>query len=320
MLFLYLALSVLSLALLALLTAHICYRMVFYSKKRVPLGEDEYDVPTGKGYDEKREELISWVKKKRALHHRDISVASFDGLTLRGKYYEYRPGAPIEILFHGYRGNAERDLSGAIERCFLIGRNALIVDQRAAGSSDGKVISFGINECRDCPVWVDKVIELFGSDVEIILAGISMGAATVTMASAKPLPSNVKYVIADCGYTSPEKIIRKVCREMHLPDKILYPFIKLGARIFGGFDLEADSSEIAVKSGRLPIIFFHGEADDFVPPEMSRSLFELCTAPKKLVTVKNAVHGLAFPEDKELYIGALKEFEKENSIFNNVNK
>ena len=314
MIYFYILLIVAAICGLILLVSFFCYRKCFYSAPRVPLEEGEYNLPSGPEYEKYHKEMIAWVDAKRSLPQEDLSVTSFDGLTLNAKYYEYAPGAPIEIIFHGYRGTAERDLSGAIERCFSIGRNAVLVEQRAAGTSAGSVITFGINECRDCIVWIDRIIERFGSDVKIILAGVSMGAATVTMASAEKLPTNVKYVIADCGYTCPEDIIKKSVRELGLPPRFLYPFIKLGARIFGHFDLSENSPLKAVKSSRVPIFFIHGDGDDFVPCEMSRILYEACVAPKKFVTVPGAAHGLAFPADKELYIRSLREFEREISL------
>ena len=81
-------------------------------------------------------------------------------------------------MFHGYRGSSERDLCGGVQRCFKLGRSALLVDQRAHGRSDGHIISFGVNERKDCLAWVDFMVKHFGPDVKIILTGISMGAST----------------------------------------------------------------------------------------------------------------------------------------------
>lgn len=300
---------------LALITSLVCFLMVFYSKKRVPLGEDEYAIPPGEIYEVFREEMIGWTKEVRSLPHEDIEITSHDGLTLRGKYYECEAGAPVEILFHGYKGNAERDLCGAVERAFKVRRNALIVDHRAAGFSDGHVISFGINERRDCLGWIEKVIERFGTDVKIVITGISMGAATVMMAAGEDLPSNVISVLADCGYTSPKEIICKVVKDMKLPAKIFYPFIKLGARIYGGFDLEEASPIEAMKRCSVPIVFVHGDTDDFVPYDMSVRLFNECASEKKiLMTVKGAGHGLAYPVDREGYVNKLNKIYDEWGI------
>lgn len=300
---------------LALITSLVCFLMVFYSKKRVPLGEDEYAIPPGEIYEVFREEMIGWTKEVRSLPHEDIEITSHDGLTLRGRYYECEAGAPVEILFHGYKGNAERDLCGAVERAFKVRRNALIVDHRAAGFSDGHVISFGINERRDCLGWIEKVIERFGTDVKIVITGISMGAATVMMAAGEDLPSNVISVLADCGYTSPKEIISKVLKDMKLPAKIFYPFIKLGARIYGGFDLEEASPIEAMKRCSVPIVFVHGDTDDFVPYDMSVRLYNECASEKKiLMTVKGAGHGLAYPVDREGYVNKLNKIYDEWGI------
>ncbi len=304
-------------ALLVLLTSFICFMKVFYSPKRKPIGPDEYEIPEGDIYEVFREEMMGWMKSVRSMPHEPVSITSHDGLTLHGNYYEYTPGAPMEILFHGYRGNADRDLCGAVERCFSLGRNALIVNQRASGPSDGHVISFGINERRDCHAWIDFAIRKFGPDVKIMITGISMGAATVMMAAGDPLPKNVVGVLADCGYTSAEEIIKKVVREMHLPVAPLYPFIKLGARIFGGFDLEENSPLRSMERCHLPIIFVHGDTDDFVPYDMSVKLHAACVSDKKaLITVKGAGHGLAFPVDKEGYVSRLMEIDREWGQFN----
>ena len=288
-----------------------CFFRVFYSPKRTPLGPDEYAIPDGEIYEVHRDQMVEWTRQIRSMQHECLSIKSFDGLTLRAKYYEYAPGAPLEILFHGYRGNAERDLCGGVARCFALGRNALIVNQRASGDSDGHVISFGINERRDCLAWIDFAISHFGADVKIIITGISMGAATVMMAAAEQLPPNVVCALADCGYTSAEEIIKKIVAEMKLPPKLVYPFIKLSARLFGHFDLDETSPLEAMSKARIPVIFIHGDADDFVPYDMSRRLYEACITTKRLVTVHGAGHGLAYPIDRTGYVDALKSFEIE---------
>ena len=158
---------------LVLLTSLICFLKVFYSPKRKPLGKDEYSIPDGDIYEVFRDDMIAWTKHIRSMPHEDFSIKSFDGLTLRAKYFESVPGAPIELLFHGYKGNAERDLCGGVERCFRLGRNVMIINQRASGDSEGHVISFGINERRDCHSWVKFAIEHFGDDVKLIIGGVS---------------------------------------------------------------------------------------------------------------------------------------------------
>ena len=304
--------GVVFLAVVALIAAFVCYRMVFYSPARRVLGEDEYEIPEGEIYEVFRTEIVDWIKMIRSYPHEDIEIRSFDGLKLCGKYYECQKGAITELLFHGYQGYAERDLCGGVERCFALGRNALIIDHRASGSSEGNTITFGINERRDCLAWIDYAIKRFGADCKLVITGVSMGAATVMMAAGEKLPENVVCVLADCGYSSAREIIKKVIGEMKLPPDIIYPFVRLGARIYGHFSLEETSPMEAVKKSTVPIIFIHGDNDAFVPHDMSVRLHEACASKhKKLVLIPTAGHGLAFPVAKEGYVDALREFQDE---------
>ncbi len=306
---------VIVLALMIVLISYLCFRMAFYSPDRPAIPSDAIDIPEGEAYEEFREDMEKWARDLRAMPHEEMSITSFDGLTLRGKFYEYAPNAPIELMFHGYRGTAERDLSGGVARCFQLGRSALLVDQRGCSDSEGNVISFGINEHRDCLAWLDFAIQRFGKDVKIILTGISMGASTVLMVSDKDLPPNVLGILADCGFSSAKDIIKKVICQMGLPADIGYPFVKLGAKLFGHFDLEAHSAVEAVKHATVPVIFFHGDGDDYVPCEMSRINYEACTSKKKLVIIPRAGHGLSYPVAPDTYLNALREFFGEEASY-----
>ena len=305
MIFLYIFLAAL---VLVLATSLICFLKIFYTFRREKW--PEYPVPAGEIYEPHHEQMIEWIKYARALPHTDISIRSFDGLTLRGTYFEFEKGLPIDILFHGYHGCAEQDLSGGVYRCQRLGHNVLIVDHRASGKSEGHVVTFGINESRDALAWINYVIENIDPNAKILLGGISMGAATVMMTSAMELPENVKGTVADCGYTSAKDIIKKVIRDMKLPDDLLYPFVRLGAILFGRFDPDANSPIESMPNCRVPVIFFHGDADAFVPMSMSEENHAACSAPKHLVITPEAGHGLCFPVDVDTYVEEIASFFK----------
>lgn len=288
--------------------AYYCYRSAFWFDRRIKRDPEAFDLPHGTVYEPFYDQMLEWMKQTRAIPHRDYSITSFDGLKLWATFYEYKPGAPIELMFHGYKGSGERDLCGGVQRCFAMGHSAFIVDQRGSSRSEGKVCSFGINERRDCHSWISFIQKEFGPEVKIILTGVSMGAATVMMAAGEPLPACVKGVLADCGYSSPGEIIRLVMERQGLPPKLIYPFMKLGARLFGHFNLEETSPEKAMRNCTVPVIFFHGEADDFVPCYMSRANYEACAAPKTLVTIPGAGHCLGCLVDKPKYLEALNAF------------
>lgn len=300
-------------AVLYLCAIFICFWMTFYVR-RTKFDPNVYPVPPGKTYEPYHAQMREGIKMFRTMPHQVFTIQSFDGLKLSGRYFEYAPGAPVELMFHGYRGTAERDLGVGIRRAFALGHNALLVDQRTTGDSGGRLVTFGIREYRDCLNWVDFSVDHFGSETDLYLTGISMGASTVLMAAGQPLPSNVKGVLADCGFTSAPAIIKDVCKLLHLPGNILYPMIRLGAKLFGRFDLEEYSALEAMKRCRIPVVFFHGETDNLVPCYMSRENYEACTAPKAILTVPGAGHGLSYLVEPEKYLKTLEHFWRPEKV------
>ncbi len=305
----YLLYILAALVALTAITSSICFFKVFSYKQPDVSAEDS--IPLTEDFNEHRSAIINWIKQAEELPYEEITITSYDGLRLYGRLYEYTSDAPIEILFHGYKGSGLRDMSGGIERCFAIGRSALIVDQRACGRSEGRVVTFGIKERYDCLNWANYLYDRFGISRKVIITGVSMGAATVMLASSMNLPENVVSALADCGYTSGKEIIKKVIRDMKLPANLLYPFVRIGSRLFGKFDIDEVSPIESVKESKIPIAFIHGLDDDFVPCDMSIRLYEECSEKKALLTVPGSGHGLAYPTDKDGYVDFLRSFEKE---------
>ena len=102
---------------------------------------------------------------------------------------------------------------------------------------------------------------------------------------------------------------------MKLPSSIVYPFIRLGGMLYGKFDIEETSPISAVARSKTPIVYIHGDTDDYVPHSMSVECYEATKSPRKLVTIEGAGHGLAFPKDPEKYVESLREFESEARLF-----
>lgn len=242
------------------------------------------------------------IKEMNELTFESVFITSFDGVKLYARYYHVRDGALLQIQFHGYRGSALRDFCGGHKLARESGHNILAVDQRAHGKSGGNTITFGINERYDCLSWVNYAVERFGKETPLFLSGVSMGAATVLMASELNLPENVVGIIADSPYSSPEEIIRKVCREdMGLPPAIAMFFIRLGAKVFGHFDLRKADAINAVHHTKIPILLLHGESDLFVPCDMSKIIAENASGQIFRETFPNAGHGLSYIVDPDKY-------------------
>jgi len=286
-------------AAVVLLVLWVAYRMAFYS----PVGEqnDPYRILPNGDYQARREEMLRLIAALEARPCERVSVTSHDGLRLTGRYYHHADGAPLDIAFHGYRGHALRDFCGGNHLARELSHNTLVIDQRAHGRSGGTVITFGIRERYDVLAWIDYVNARFGGDTPILLAGVSMGAATVLLAVGLDLPENVRGVIADCPYSSPASIIRRVIRLRHLPVWPAFPLVRLAARLFGGFSIMEGDVEAALQRAYVPVLLIHGEEDHFVPCDMSRRLYRACVSPKMIATFPGAGHGMSYPADPARY-------------------
>lgn len=284
-------------AVLILGGAYYGYRVAFYSPMK---GREKIPSATGTQYEPFREEISRIFKQIYERPCEFVTITSHDGLTLSGRYYHVCDGAPLDIGFHGYRSCAFTDFAGGSELSFHMGHNLLLVDQRAHGRSQGRTITFGIQERLDVLSWVDYALRRFGPETRILLYGVSMGAATVLMASGLPLPENVKGIIADCPYSTPLDIILHVGKTYPLPQWLIRPFVILGAKIYGGFDLTETDAVKAVKDAKVPILVIHGENDGFVPCHMS----DVKQANPALVerhTFPGADHALSYLVDTKRY-------------------
>lgn len=238
-----------------------------------------------------------------------VSVTSFDGLRLRGRFLPCENARGTLLLFHGWRSYPELDFGVAMEFYRSQGLNLLFVDERAQGESEGKFITFGVRERRDVHTWAHWCAERLGKDAPLLLGGVSMGASTVLMACGEPFAENVRGVIADCGYTSPWEIIVKCTRDFHLPARLLVPLIDLNASLFAGFGLKEYSTLDAMPRTTLPVFLAHGEADTFVPCEMSKKNYAACVSQDKtLLLTPEAGHGQSYLKATERYQNAVRTF------------
>ncbi len=289
-----------------LAAAYATFRIIFYNANKVP--DNPHRVPTGPKYDILDKEMHRLIDDTLAIPYEQVYITARDGVRLAAKVYLREADAPVALLMHGWHGIAERDFAAGIQIHLAKGHTVVLVDERAHNASGGHVIAFGVKERYDCLDWIGYILDRFGKDTEILLHGVSMGAATVCMAAGLPLPENVKGLISDSGYTSPKEIICKVCGEYHVKPKLAWPFIRLGAALYGHFNPEASSAREAMAENTLPAMFVHGTGDDFVPWEMGDELYRLSRGPKYEVLVPGAPHVLAYMYDRKAYLETMDVF------------
>ena len=169
------------------------------------------------------------------------------------------------IVVHGYRDS--HYVFVYLVRMYreVFNYNVLFPDLQYHGYSEGDEIQMGWKDRLDVIRWIDVAHNLFQDDF-MVLHGVSMGAATVMMTSGEQLPGFVRCFVEDCGYSSVYGVFSKELREMSpLLPKVILRGASLVSRLkFGWSFSEADCRKALAKCEK-PMLFIHGEADDYIP-------------------------------------------------------
>lgn len=286
--------------------AAIVFRMTFglaTKKQMARLTDEEHNDP----------EMLRQIEEGRtwflAQHVRSVSVTSFDGLLLKGHYLAHPQAKRTIVAFHGFKTHALFDFGATARFYYENDCNLLLVEQRSHLISEGDHIDLGILTRRDVATWVNYVNSINDPSLPVILLGVSMGAATVMMAQEFPLPSNVKGIIDDCGFSDTWQEVRRFGEVYHIrPITLLMPLLNLLCKLHMGIDLHEASPKKALEHARLPILMIHGTADELVPIRNSYENYEACTAPKRLIEVEGADHIESFFTEPERYKQEVLDF------------
>lgn len=245
--------------------------------------------------------------------HEIVSIPASDGTVLFGHWFPAEMPKRIVLAVHGYRSCWNMDLC-FLSQCFAAHDcSVLYIDLRSHGASGGRYLGYGLVEREDLlqwlRIWMPHVFTCEGGLLPVYLYGISMGASTVLMTGGQKLPDYVHGIIADCGYISAEEIFRHVTeRYFHVPYGMFRRYVADFYREKLGRELADCTTRPAMETCQVPVLFFHGTADDFVPEWMSRENFARCTAPKELCIVDGAGHGESYLTAPDRYASRLQEF------------
>lgn len=214
------------------------------------------------------------------------------------------------IVVHGFTNDKE-DMKPYAWMFHELGYNVLMPDNMSHGDSEGQIIGYGWNDRLNVIKWAEMLVEQ-NSDSEITLFGVSMGAATVMMASGEEsLPDQVVNIIEDCGYSSVWDELKYQAKEMYnLPAfPILYEVSAI-SKIRAGFSYGQASSVNQLKNNTRPVLFIHGSDDTFVPTSMVYKNYQATQGEKELYIVKGAGHAKSFETDPQAYIEKISTFLK----------
>lgn len=244
-----------------------------------------------------REEDI-WIKEFN--EKKDVYIRSFDNLKLHAYEVKENKGNKWVIAVHGYTNKAEY-MSSIAYKYYTLGYNVIIPDLRGHGQSEGNYIGMGWHDRLDIIKWIEYILNE-DENSEIVLHGISMGAATVMMVSGESLPKNVKVIIEDCGYTSAKEQLAYKLKDMFkLPSFPLLDICSVITKIKAKYFISEASAINQIKKSNIPTLFIHGDKDTFVPFYMLDELYEACNAPKEKLIINNAGHAKCEKVNSHLY-------------------
>ncbi|MBF7156730.1 MULTISPECIES: alpha/beta hydrolase [Bacillus] len=237
-----------------------------------------------------------------------LHINSFDELKLTGyEYMNEQSSNKWAIVVHGYDSRASK-MKKYIRNFYEQGYNVIAPDLRGHGNSEGDYIGMGWHDRKDILIWIQQIVKK-DPNAEIALFGVSMGGATVMMTSGEELPSNVKVIIEDCGYSTViDEFTYQLKDLFHLPKFPVMNAANTITKLRAGYDLEEASAVKQVAKSKTPMLFIHGNADTFVPYEMLDEVYNAAKVEKEKLIVPGAGHGEAEKIDSNKYWNTVWKF------------
>ncbi len=213
------------------------------------------------------------------------------------------------IITHGYTAN-RMDSVKYVRLFRKLGCNCVIYDNRGHGDNVRTYVTMGKREHRDLLAVIEDTRRRFGADIRIGLHGESMGSATSVLALGEKPP--VDFLVSDCGYAElPRLLYDLLGKTYHLPGWLIWPASVI-SRVRFGFGYREIMPRKALEGNEVPILFVHGQADDFILPEHVQLFYEHATCRRELLLVPGAGHAASIITDPAGYEAAVTRFVREN--------
>ena len=234
--------------------------------------------------------------------HLCYTIRSERGESLQGFYFPCgrKFSKKIAFIVHGYHSE-HAETAGMLHEYYLSrGFDVFAPDNTASGLSGGRWFGYGVFESRDCMEWLSFLEDRFGSDIQVILHGFSLGGATVMKMSSR-VPPTVKFIVEDSGFVDARPILRSQ----------LGPAYKLFEglnRLIAGYELDDTDVKSELSNAACPMLFVHGTLDPTVPFENAPCAYEACTADKDCLFTEGALHIETMFRAPEAYAAKIDAF------------
>ena len=262
--------------------------------------------------------LHNWVdslNKHKAL--RDTFITADDQTRLHALYIYADSVTPnTAVVIHGYTDNAVRMLHIAYLYNHDLHYNVLLPELRYSGTSEGTHIQMGWLDSKDVIKWMDIANQIFSvpdstgeKTTQMVVHGISMGAATTMCVSGEPQKNYVNCFIEDCGYTSVwDEYSKELYNQFSLPEFPLLHITSWLTQLRYGWNFKEASPLEQIKKSHYPMLFIHGDADNFVPTWMGDTLYANYKGPKEYWRVPDVAHAESYLKFPKEYTNYVKKF------------
>jgi pimeloyl-ACP methyl ester carboxylesterase len=226
----------------------------------------------------------------------DCTFAASDGVKLHGWYCEPHrnvggelarvPANMVLLWFHGNAGNLSHRYD-MIRMLMKIPVNIFIIDYRGYGKSEGAPSEQGLYADARA-AWDYLTRERDIAQERIIIFGKSLGGVAAIDLASKVEAAGL---IVQSSFTSASDMAAAI-----LP---IYPSFFLRTKM---------DSKGKISNVHCPKLFIHSRADEVVPYELGRKLFEAAREPKQFYEVERAPHNSTYLVGGKEYLEALRNF------------
>ncbi len=251
---------------------------------------------------------ISWYD---GLDKTDYTVPSYDGYLLHVQLLRNpRPTDRYVLISHGYTDNRLGSLK--YTRIYLdLGFHVILYDLRGHGLNEPTFCSYSIRESRDLDLLIRDCRRRYPEASVFGIHGESLGSAT-SVACLKYRPP-VDFVVADCGFSEIISVMQAGLRGMHLPPAMVH-VASLWTRLRCGFFYRRMRPIDSLADNEVPILFFHGEQDDFILPFHSRDMSRATKGYSELHVIPGAGHAASVLTAPEEYRRCTEAFLKKIGV------
>jgi hypothetical protein len=263
------------------------------------------------GWDKTKEILFGITAVKQLNSAPDttnqvVYLTTKDHLKLQAWYTKVDSAKGTICMFHGH-GGIKSGTNAEAEAFRKMGYNTFQLDFRAHGNSEGNTCTIGFYESEDVKLAYDFIKDK--GEKNIILWGISMGAATITKAMNDYVKMQPQKIILEMPFGTIEDAVIGRIKMMHLPPQPISTLLTFWGGVEHGFWAFGIQPEEYAKNINCPTLLQWGKNDSRVSKKEEDQIFlNLGSNNKKFVVYDSCRHESLCKKENEKWVAEVSNF------------